>query len=69
MENNIYMDVQMASEYIHISKSLIYHMVSKNQIPFIKVGARTIFERSQIDQWLSNGCRNIEVLPILTNKF
>jgi excisionase family DNA binding protein len=59
------MDVKMVSEYIHVSASLIYHMVSKGQIPFIKVRSRTIFERSQIDKWLKNHCMMVEELPQL----
>ena len=59
------MDVKMVSKYIHVSVSLIYHMVSKNEIPYIKVGARTIFERAQIDKWLHNHCMIAEELPPL----
>ena len=65
MNSAIYMNVKMVSEYLHVSASLIYHMVSKEQIPFVKVGSRTIFERNKIDQWMANGCRKIEDLPEL----
>jgi excisionase family DNA binding protein len=64
MENK-YMDVKMVSEYLHVSVSLIYHMVSKEQIPFVKVGSRTIFERNIVDHWMANGCRKTEDLPQL----
>jgi excisionase family DNA binding protein len=63
MENNTYMDVKMVSGYIHVSTSLIYRMVSLGQIPYIKVGSRTIFDRVQIDQWLRNHCMIVEELP------
>ena len=63
MNNTNYMDVKMVSEYIHVSKSLIYRMVSMDQIPFIKIGSRTIFDRGQIDQWLHNHCMMVEELP------
>lgn len=63
MNNNKYMDVKMVSEYIHVSTSLIYRMVSLNQIPFIKIGSRTIFDRAHIDQWLHNHCMMVEELP------
>lgn len=66
MKNNTYMDVKMTSEYLHVSRSLIYEMVSKEQIPYIKVRTRTIFDRAQIDQWVSNGCRKIEDIPIIS---
>jgi excisionase family DNA binding protein len=45
----------MMEGYIHLSKSTIYKMVSKNTIPHIKKGTRTIFEREQIDRWMVNG--------------
>ena len=57
------MDVKMVSEYIHVSRSLVYKMVSLGQIPYIKVGSRTIFDRVQIDQWLHNHCMMVEELP------
>jgi len=43
-----YMDVKMVRDYIHVSKSLIFRMVSLDQIPYIKVGSRTIFDRAQV---------------------
>jgi excisionase family DNA binding protein len=64
-EKERFFDVKLVAEYIHVSKSLIYLMVSKKQIPFIKIGSRTIFDRQQIDQWVLNGCRMIEELPQL----
>lgn len=66
MNNTNYMDVKMVSEYIHVSKSLIYRMVSMDQIPYLKIGARAIFDRVQIDQWLHNHCMIIEELPQIT---
>lgn len=63
MNNTNYFDVKMVSEYIHVSKSLIYRMVSLDQIPYIKIGSRTIFDRAKIDQWLHNHCMMIEELP------
>jgi excisionase family DNA binding protein len=57
------MDVKMVSEYIHVSRSLVYRMVNLDQIPYIKIRSRTIFERAQIDQWLRNHCMKVEELP------
>ena len=63
MEEKRFLDVQLLADYIHVSKSLIYQMVSKKKIPCIKVGSRTIFDRVQIDQWLRNHCMIVEELP------
>ena len=65
MENNTYMDVRMVSRYIHVSASLVYRMVGHGQVPYIKIGSRTIFDRAQIDQWLRNHCMIVEELPQL----
>ncbi len=63
MEEQRFFDVGGLAEYIHLSKSMIYKMVSNNTVSYIKIGTRTIFDRIQIDQWLSNGCRIIEEIP------
>jgi excisionase family DNA binding protein len=63
MEEKKFLDVQELTDYIHVSKSLIYHMVSKNKIPHIKIGSRTIFDRVQIDQWLMNHYMIVQDLP------
>ena len=48
MEENKFLDVQNLAEYIHLSKSCIYKMVSNKSIPHFKLGTRTLFERNQI---------------------
>jgi excisionase family DNA binding protein len=63
MQEEKFLDVQLLADYIHVSKSLIYKMVSMNRIPYMKVGSRTIFDRVQIDQWLHNHCMMVEELP------
>jgi len=65
MEENRFLDVQGLTDYIHMSESYVYKMVSKNSIPHIKLGTRTLFERNQIDNWVINGGRMGESLPSL----
>jgi excisionase family DNA binding protein len=65
MEENKFLDVQILSDYIHLSKSSIYKMVSNKAIPHIKLGTRTLFERHQIDNWVLNSGRVEETLPSL----
>lgn len=65
MEEKKFFDVPKLAEYIHLSKSCIYKMVSNKSIPHIKVGTRTLFERNQIDNWVINGGRVEENLPSL----
>ena len=48
-----FLTVQMMEEYIHLSKSTIYKMVSNNTIPYKKIGTRTLFDRYEIDLWVN----------------
>ena len=65
MEEKRFLDVQELTEYIHMSESYVYKMVSKKSIPHIKLGTRTLFERNQIDNWVINGGATKEELPAL----
>ena len=65
MEERKFLDVQELTDYIHMSESYVYKMVSKQLIPHIKLGTRTLFERNQIDNWVINGGRLGEELPSL----
>jgi excisionase family DNA binding protein len=65
MEEKRFLDVQELTDYIHMSESYVYKKVSKNQIPHIKLGTRTLFERNQIDNWVINGGAMKEELPAL----
>lgn len=65
MSEKKFYDVPKLVEYIHLSKSSIYKLVSQNAIPHIKVGTRTLFEQEQINQWVVNGGRMNNDLPTL----
>jgi len=65
MEEKKFLDVQELTDYIHMSESYVYKKVSQNQIPHIKLGTRTLFERNQIDNWVINGGRMEDSLPSL----
>ena len=60
-----FFNVQELKDYIHVSESFVYKKVMKNQIPYIKLGTRTLFERNQIDAWVINGGVMKEDLPAL----
>ena len=65
MKEKRFLNVQELTEYIHMSESYVYKMVSKKIIPHIKLGTRTLFERNQIDNWVINGGRMEDNLPSL----
>ena len=65
MEEKKFFDVQELTGYIHMSESYVYKKVSLSQIPHIKLGTRTLFERNQIDNWVINGGTIVDNLPSL----
>ena len=65
MKEAKFLSVKMLEGYIHFSKSSIYKMVGNNSIPHIKLGARTLFDREQIDKWVKSGGRMDIDLPQL----
>lgn len=48
------MSVKDLSKYLpsHLSASTIYGWCCENSIPYYKQGKRSVFKRSEIDQWL-----------------
>jgi excisionase family DNA binding protein len=67
MTNKRFLDMNGLEEYIHLAKSTIYKKVSRNEIPHMKVGSRTLFDINVIDRWLENGGRLDDELPKLPN--
>ena len=65
MEENKFLDVPGLADYIHMSESYVYKMVSNKSIPYIKLGTRTLFERNQIDNWVRSGGTMEANLPSL----
>lgn len=65
MKENKYMNVQQLSEYLKISKSNIYKRTTNGTIPLIKMNKRVIFDKEEIDKWMSNGCNTTMEFPIL----
>jgi excisionase family DNA binding protein len=65
MNDKRFLNVQELTDYIHMSESYVYKKVSKNQIPHIKLGTRTLFEINEIDNWVINGGTMGDNLPSL----
>jgi excisionase family DNA binding protein len=62
---NRFMNVNQLSEYLKISKSNIYKRTTNGSIPVIKMNKRVIFDREEIDRWMSNGCESFFEVPEL----
>lgn len=63
MTERKFLDLPMVSDYTLLSKSTIYKKVSSREIPFHKIGKKTIFVREEIDDWMINNGRMLDDLP------
>ena len=52
--NRQFLNIEKASEFISISKSNLYKRVAAKEIPFHKVGKRTLFDVDEITLWVKN---------------
>lgn len=58
-----FFNIDQLTEYVMLSKSTIYKKVSNNEIPYIKIGKKVLFDKEQIDPWVLNGGIIPEELP------
>lgn len=47
-----WMTCKEAAEYLRLPVDGIYSRVAKRQIPFHKIGGRTLFDRVELDDWV-----------------
>ena len=51
-----HLTVDETSEYLGISKSAVYKITSKREIPFYNPGGKKIyFKKSEVDAWIESG--------------
>ena len=51
MNGNL-LDIKDLSVYLCVSISLLRKLVKRNEIPYNKIGAKIMFQKSEIDKWL-----------------
>jgi excisionase family DNA binding protein len=49
-----YLNVSQAAAYLTLSKSTVYQYLHYKKIPFLKIGERVIFSKSELDKWIKN---------------
>ena len=49
------MTVETAADYLSMSRSNIYQLTSRFEIPFMKRGKRLYFKKEELRQWLEEG--------------
>jgi excisionase family DNA binding protein len=52
-----YLSLEQAAEFICRSKSTVYGMVTRGEIPNIKKGKRLLFKRTDLEEWINKGAR------------
>lgn len=53
-QNNVYLSVHQAAEYLQINEKKIYALVHDGKIPATKVTGKWMFPRELVDQWMLN---------------
>lgn len=49
-----FLNIEGVCEHLTLSKSTVYKLVAKKEIPFHKVGSRTLFDVDEINIWVRN---------------
>ena len=49
------MTVETAADYLRMSRSSIYQLTSRFEIPFMKKGKRLYFKKEELRQWIEEG--------------
>jgi excisionase family DNA binding protein len=53
--NKKFMDMTEVCDHIKLSKSTVYKLVHRKQIPFLKVRSKNLFDEEEINRWVLNG--------------
>ena len=53
--------IRQLSEYLMVSEKTIYRMLERNLLPAVRVGAQWRFRKRDIDAWLDEQVRKVEV--------
>ena len=49
------MDVDQASEFLHLAKQTLYGLTSERLIPYLKRGKRIYFKKEDLLNWVNQG--------------
>jgi PTS system nitrogen regulatory IIA component len=53
--------IKQLSEYLMVSEKTIYRMLERNSLPALRVGGQWRFRRKDIDAWIDNQVRKVEM--------
>lgn len=52
--SNTLLNVTEAAEYLRCSKSYLYKLAERRELPHLKVGSRLLFRVDQLNRWLDS---------------
>lgn len=55
------LSIRQLSEYLMVSEKTIYRMLERNRLPAVRIGAQWRFRKRDIDAWLDEQVRRVEV--------
>ena len=58
MASHKWLTLDELAEYLKLSRTKLYRMAQKGEIPASKVGAQWRFDREEIDAWMKNQRRS-----------
>lgn len=64
-----FMNIEQVCDYIQLSKSFIYKKVANNEIPYHKIGKRTVFDIDEINTWVRSDGQITETTPVSLKDF
>ena len=50
-----FLDISEAANFLKVSKHLLYRLTSREAVPHHHIGARVVFDRAELEQWVRNG--------------
>jgi excisionase family DNA binding protein len=54
INGNGLLNAEQAAQYVSLSTSYIRKACAAKRIPFVRIGTRTLFRRSDLDEWISD---------------
>jgi excisionase family DNA binding protein len=64
METDKWLTLDELAEYLKLSKSNIYRMTQKGEVPASKIGSRWRFDRDEIYAWMKNQKTNVDQIQV-----
>lgn len=55
------LNIRQLAEYLMVSEKTVYRMLDRSQLPAVRVGAQWRFRRADIDSWLTEEVRRVEM--------